>query len=139
MEVLFESKRFEVLDGMEKDLSLFAEKVGNFFIAEMHRRNLKPKVEYFNSGVNLILENGDVNMFVRISTIWKEITSLDESMIAFRCYTGYTLTGKGKLKALLGKISPEEKLLRLNWIVKDILSSDDKINILNIKEDAVSI
>ncbi|NPA16287.1 hypothetical protein [Persephonella sp.] len=137
MEIIFESRRFEILENDARDV-FFTERVGNFLLAELQKFGFRPRFHKDDWGVRLVIEEENVKLYIRITAEWKDDSLPGESLIAFKCVTGYSITGKGKFLSLLGKLSPEEKLSRLNWTLKNILSPGD-IKILSIKNDIVSM
>jgi len=139
MEITFESKKFEIFDEDDETEGTFVRRAGNFFVAELQKKGYNPHIEINGWNAKISIKDDDIDLYVIISATWKENLSEGESMIAFKCTTGYNLGWKGKILSTLGKISPDEKLAKLNWAVKEILSKEKEIKIKNIQNDVLSI
>ncbi|NPA58155.1 MAG: hypothetical protein GXN94_02550 [Aquificae bacterium] len=137
MEIIFEAKRLEVIDENQFSNGFFLERAGNFFLAELQKAGFKPVLEQDEWGLRISMKEENLTLYLRLSNVLKDNSKIDDGLIAFRCLTGYTVSGKGKLLSLFGKLSPEEKLAKLNWTVKNILSTAG-IKIISIKNDVVS-
>ena len=134
MEIMFEAMKFDLTENTHKP-GLFGENIVKWFVAQLSILGYSPRLYRKDWGWQLVIEKNGVRLFVGITNIWKDMRHIEDSMLAWKCFTGYSLSNRGKLMSVLGKLNVDDEILKLNWAVKQLLSSEDGIKIISIKEE----
>ncbi len=132
MEIIFESDHFNIQD---ENSSVFGKGVVNWLKAKLFERGIKPSVEQKEWGWLLKLDQHHITIYIGISTEWKDLENLNDRMIAWRCFTGYKLNLTGKILNIFGKLEYESQLNKINWLLKEIISNEDGVKIINVNEN----
>ncbi|WP_297455646.1 hypothetical protein [Persephonella sp.] len=136
MEILIESDRFNVWDEETTDGTL-GRSVANWLMVGLSRKGFSPKLEKKEFSWQLTIPKEDMELYIKIYSIWKDAQDIGESMLAWRILTGYKLINKSTILSLFKRPKPERELHKLNWAIKEFISSEPRIKILNMKEDLI--
>lgn len=136
MEIIFESDRFNVWDEETTDGTL-GRSVANWLMGGLIKKGFSPKLEKKEFSWQLTIPKEDMVLYIKIQSIWKDAQDIGESMLAWKILTGYKLINRSTILSFFKRPKPERELHKLNWSIKEFISSDKKVKILNMKEDLI--
>ncbi|WP_029522722.1 hypothetical protein [Persephonella sp. KM09-Lau-8] len=136
MEILIESNRFNVWNEESTDGTL-GKSVANWLMIGLSRKGFSPKLEKKEFSWQLTIPKEDMVLYIKIQSIWKDAQEVGESMLAWKILTGYKLINKSTILSFFKRANPERELYKLNWAIKEFISSEQGIKILNMKEDLI--
>ncbi len=136
MEIIIESKRFNVWDEETTDGTL-GKSVANWLMIGLSRKGFPIKLEKKEFSWQLYIPKNEIILYIKIYSLWKDTYEIGESMLAWKILTGYKLINKSTILSFFKRLNPERELHKLNWAIKEFISSEPEIKILNMKEDLI--
>ncbi|WP_457625664.1 hypothetical protein [Persephonella sp.] len=134
MEITFETDMFNLIEDQHLHTGVFGKNVARWLAVKLSEKGYSPEIKHKEWGWEVKIRRGEIGLFVGIKNDWKDVSSLEENMIVWRVFTGYNLSLKEKILSALKNLDPDSYLYMLDSDIKNILYSESRIKILEIKE-----
>ena len=137
MEVIFITDMFQPAEeeNIHHNTGIFGNKLANWIAGKLVNYDYKPKVIQQDWGWQVLLEEKPYLLYIGCHNLW-DGEDLDAGFVKWRCFTKIEETGfLTKLRKNILFSEFEKKIGRVDFYLKNILFSENRIKVITIEND----